>query len=172
MMDQARPMSVVQPGAGYALATPTPMSILCRADQTGGGLLVLDQTLAPGSLSPAHTHSEETQGAYVIEGEISFWTDGEEVIVGPGGYVVRAPRALHSLWNATEQPARMLELTTPGERFGRFVAAMDELGRGEGRDPLEVAALAASHGTHFDAQVTAELCERHGVSTGMSPFSR
>jgi quercetin dioxygenase-like cupin family protein len=165
-------MSVVQPGAGYALATPTPMSVLCRADQTAGGLLVLDQTLAPGSISPAHNHSEETQGAYVLEGEITFWTEGEEETVGPGGYAVRPAGALHSLWNATDRPARMLELTTPAARFEAFVREMDRGAREGSLDPAAVATLAADHGTNFDVQVTAQLCERHGVSTAASPFTR
>ena len=151
------PMQVVPAGEGFPLATPAPVSIICREAWTGGGLCVFDQVFNPGTITAAHAHSVETQGAYVLEGEIGFWTDGEEATVGAGGYVVRPVGSVHAVWNATESPARMLEITSPAERFEEFILGFNEiLERGDG-DFGEIVALAGRYGTNFHPEVTAEL---------------
>lgn len=165
------PMQVTPAGEGFPLATPAPTSIICREAWTEGGLCVFDQVFSPGTITAAHAHGVETQGAYVLAGEIGFWTDGEEATVGAGGYVVRPAGTVHAVWNATDSPARMLEITSPAERFERFILGFNEiLERGDGEFE-EIVALAARYGTHFHPEVTAELSARHGVSTSGGGYS-
>jgi quercetin dioxygenase-like cupin family protein len=168
---ERKSMLVVEPGEAGAGATPAPLKVLCRSGWTDDRVFVLEQLVAPGVLVPAHKHSEETQGAYVVEGEITFWSEGEQVTVGRGGYVVRPAGALHSVWNATEEAARMIEITSPAARFERFVGELDTLLRRSDRNPTDVIALALEHGTEFDMDITQELGDANGVSTEGSPYA-
>lgn len=153
---------VVSPGEGEALLGA---NLICRAAWTEGHACVFDQELPPRLLTPAHSHELETQCAYVLAGTIGYWVDGEEAEVSAGGYVVRPPGKVHALWNPTDEPARMLEITTPGERMQRFQQELRDLhAAGGGAD--ELVALAATYGTELAPAVTAELCARHGVSAG------
>jgi len=149
---------VVGPGEGQPLAGPGPLSIIARQGWSDGHVLIFEQQVLPGTLMPAHHHTEETQGAYVLAGSIGFWVDGEEVVAGPGSYVVRPAGSVHALWNDGTEVARMLEVTTPAERYQAFVLGLADLSA-----PEEIAAHAARHGTHLDPDVTAELTARLGL---------
>jgi mannose-6-phosphate isomerase-like protein (cupin superfamily) len=171
-------MVTVHRGEGQLLSTPAVTSIICREEWADGNVLIFDQIVDPGTITAAHAHPDETQGAFVLEGEIGFWTDGEEVVAGPGAYVIRPPRSVHALWNATDAPARMLEITSPAERFSKFILGYNALLERGAATSEAVAAVATEHGTVFHPEVTAMLCERHGVSpigggfatsTGSSP---
>lgn len=63
------------------------------------------------------------------------------------------------------EPARMLEITTPGERMQSFQQELRDLHAGGG-DADQLVALAAAYGTELAPAVTAELSARHGVSAG------
>jgi mannose-6-phosphate isomerase-like protein (cupin superfamily) len=153
---------VVEPEQGELLMGG---HVVARAAWSGDRVCIFDQVLPSGILTPAHHHENETQGAFVVAGTIGFWVDGEEATVSAGGYVVRPAGTVHSLWNPTDEPARMLEITTPAEPFQRFQQSLRDLhANGGGGD--EIVALAASFGTHLAPDVTAELCQRHGISMG------
>jgi mannose-6-phosphate isomerase-like protein (cupin superfamily) len=154
---------VVAPGAGE----PIPAAALIgRAEWTGGLVCVLEQTVEPGVLVAAHRHTDETQGAYVLSGEIAFWVDGEETLAPAGSYVVRPAGTVHALWNPTAAPARMLEVTSPAERWQAFALALKAFHAGGSGGPAELVALAQAYGTHLHPEVTQELADRHGVTTG------
>jgi mannose-6-phosphate isomerase-like protein (cupin superfamily) len=158
--EKPKGLLVVEPGAGEPL---TGASIIGRAAWMDGAVLVFDQVLAPGALTPAHRHTIETQAAYVVSGTIGFWVDGEEAIVSAGGYVVRPVGTVHALWNAGDEPARMLEITSPAEPHQTFQQELTKLSAAAA--PIdEIVALANRYGTFLAPEVTAELCERHGVA--------
>jgi hypothetical protein len=60
-----------------------------RAEWSGGDFMVIDQVVPPKTITRAHHHRDQSQGAYVV----------------------RPPGSVHALWNPGETPARMLELT-------------------------------------------------------------
>jgi mannose-6-phosphate isomerase-like protein (cupin superfamily) len=155
---------IVVPGGGGEPITGA--SLIGRAEWSGGDVCVLEQTVPPGVLVAAHRHSRETQGAYIVSGEISFYVDGEEATVAAGGYVVRPAGAVHSLWNATSAPARMIEITAPATEWQAFALELQRFHESEGGDPDALVALAAKYGTALEPDVTRDLCARHGVNTG------
>jgi quercetin dioxygenase-like cupin family protein len=164
-------MTVVQPGEAPLLETAAPIAILCRGSWTDGHVAVMEQEVSPGSLSAAHTHTEETQGAYVLEGEITFWTEGEQTTLGAGGFSLRPAGTLHSVWNASDKPARMIEISTPGDHFEAFFTEFDAMLRRGETDAKDIAALASRYGTEFDMKLTEELCQANGVSTEGSGYA-
>jgi len=153
---------MVEGGKGELLAGGT---ILSRAAWSDGAVCIIDQELPPGLITPAHRHTDETQGAYIVSGRVGFWVDGEEGTASAGSYVIRPAGSVHSLWNAGDEPAKMLEVTFPGERFQRFVRELTVL-NSEQADAAEIEKLAAEYGTFIAPEVTAELCARHGVAPG------
>jgi mannose-6-phosphate isomerase-like protein (cupin superfamily) len=159
---------VVAPGQGQPLFTN---ALIARSAWTRGAYFIIDQIVSAHTLTPAHAHEIETQGAYVVSGVIGFYVDGEETEATAGSYVVRPSGSVHSLWNPTDEPAHMLEITTPGERFQRYLLAVHELSASGQADPASVAALAAEHGTFFHEEVTADLCRRHGLTPRRSAFA-
>jgi uncharacterized cupin superfamily protein len=162
-------MIVVPSGDG----DPIPgASLIGRAEWTAGNVCVLEQTVPPGTLVAAHRHAQETQGAYIVSGELSFFVDGEEQTVGAGGYVVRPAGSVHALWNPTSEPAKMLEITTPAAAWQAFALELQRFHeRGTG-DAAELVALAGRYGTVLAPDVTQMLAERHGVTTGAGYSTR
>jgi uncharacterized cupin superfamily protein len=155
---------VVAPGEGQPIPGPGPLSIIARQGWSDGHVLIFEQQIHPGTLMPAHRHTDETQGAYVMAGTIGFWVDGEEVVAGPGSYVVRPAGSVHALWNAGEDVARMLEITTPAERYQAFVLGLAELAARSNVTHEALAEHGARYGTTLAPEVTAELTQRLGLA--------
>jgi quercetin dioxygenase-like cupin family protein len=93
---------------------------------TGGLFALVEHPIDPGALVPPHLHHDEDEYSYVLEGEITLEV-GDELIHAPAGTLVSKPRGIwHSFWNATEKPARILEIIAPAglEKFFEEAAAL------------------------------------------------
>lgn len=120
-MPQIAPV-VVLPGEGHAVEGPAggPLTFKVRGDQTGGALTALENVIAPGDGPPLHTHANEDEAWYVIDGGLRFRL-GDEVADAPAGSFVFVPRGTpHCFQNAGERPARILVLFTPSGMEGFF----------------------------------------------------
>ena len=89
--------------------------------QTAGAVEVLEYDMVPGFRGPApHVHARTDETFYVLEGEVSFWVDGREVVASPGACVY-VPRGLAHTFSSHEgRGARFLEVVTPGHFSGYF----------------------------------------------------
>jgi quercetin dioxygenase-like cupin family protein len=157
-------MVVVQAGEGRPLSLGQDMVVLGGAALTGGAYSVLDQVVPPRLIVPPHVHDHETQVSLVVSGTLGFWVDGDTAEVGAGGYVLRPAGRPHALWNPTDEPARMIELTSPGAAFEEYMIAASALMDSGDATPESVGALAARYGIRFIDGPLAELSERYGVS--------
>jgi len=122
----------VAPGEGQTIEGPVggPLTFKVRGEQTGGRLTALENVIPPGQGPPLHTHANEDESWYVLEGDLRFRIDGE-VRDAPQGSFVFVPRGTpHCFRNAGDRPARILVLFNPSgmERFFERFAA---LGGGE-----------------------------------------
>ena len=116
---------------------------------------------------PPHIHSREDEFSIVTAGKIGFRSGADEVVLGAGEYIVKPRGELHTMWNAGDDEARMIEVITPSgfERFFLDLADIIEAGTaGPGRARE---ALAASYGVFFDPTWVPELMEKYGLN---SPF--
>jgi mannose-6-phosphate isomerase-like protein (cupin superfamily) len=97
------------------------------ADQADGRFSLVEHPMAPRALgSPVHTHSREDEYSYVLEGEVGIKI-GDRVLSARPGDLVFKPRGVpHAFWNATDEPARLLEIISPAgfERFFEEIAAV------------------------------------------------
>lgn len=77
-------------------------------------LSALEFTVKPGGGVSPHFHKGHSDSFYVLEGELEFHVGDEVVRGGPGTYVLAPPGVVHFFRNVTGEPARALNLHTPG----------------------------------------------------------
>lgn len=125
-------LKVVQPGEG-AIGTLLPgvgVQFKLHGRDTGAQLSIVEHPFDVGALVPPHLHTREDEISYILEGEIGFRSEDQEVVLGPGGYIIKPHGEVHAMWNAGRVPARMIEIITPPgfEDFFRELADLNAAG--------------------------------------------
>jgi mannose-6-phosphate isomerase-like protein (cupin superfamily) len=120
--------------------------------------------LAPRALgSPVHTHRHEDEWSYVLSGEVGVELDGTTSVARAGDLVLKPRGVPHAFWNAGDDPARLLEVITPGG-FERYFADLDAILSPGGPPDLEaLAALAQRYGLDLDLASVPRLAGDHGL---------
>jgi quercetin dioxygenase-like cupin family protein len=143
-------LKVVQPGEGRAGRLGPGVGVHFKIDgrDTGGALSIVEHPFAVGALVRPHVHTREDEISIVLEGEIGFRSEDQEVVLRAGGYIVKPRNQVHAMWNAGSVPARMIEIISPAgfEGFFRGFADLNDAG------PInlaEVAALAEDFGLPY-----------------------
>jgi quercetin dioxygenase-like cupin family protein len=113
------------PGDGEALwFLGTLSTIKSSAETTGGRVSVVETLAAQGPASPMHVHRREDEWFYVMEGDLTFWVDGE-VIEAPAGSFVYGPRDVPHTFSVASEQARFLLVAEPAG-FEGFMRALAE----------------------------------------------
>lgn len=108
----------------WFLGLPT----LVRAghETTNGAFgLIENWSMAPGFASPYHTHHNEDEAFYVVEGEMEFVCGGKWLTAGPGTYIFGPREIPHGFRVIGSTSARLLLLCSPAG-FERFVLELSE----------------------------------------------
>jgi quercetin dioxygenase-like cupin family protein len=136
-------VKVVRPGEGRVGGLAPGVGVAFKLDgrDTGGALSVVEHPFDVGAIVPPHIHRLEDEFSIVLEGEIGFRSEDEEVVLGAGGYIVKPRNQVHAMWNAGSVPARMIEIISPAgfEDFFREFADMTEVGPPERERIVELA---------------------------------
>ena len=61
----------------------------------------------------SHRHKDEDDSFYVLEGELTFTVEGEEVVAGPGTFVLVPPGVEHTFRNDGDEVVRMINVHAP-----------------------------------------------------------
>lgn len=146
----ATQVKVVQPGGGPVgdLADGVGVQFKIDGADTGGALSVVEHPFEVGALVPPHVHTQEDEISIVLEGEIGFRSEDQEVVLGPGGYIVKPRNQVHAMWNAGNVPARMIEIISPAG-FEEFFRRFDALNAAGPITMDEVGELAGEYGLPF-----------------------
>ena len=131
------------------------VSLKLLGPETGGGVMMFEETVPTGTKSTLHLHHDSDEVAYVLSGEITFKIGDALTVGGPGSSTVM-PRGVAHAWKSTgPETGRVLFLYTPAkagglleeqQRTGRKFASMTE-------------------------QELADICQRHGWEMiGPSPL--
>ena len=146
----AATLKVVQPGEGRAGRLGPGVGVHFKIDgaDTGGALSVVEHPFDVGALVRPHVHTREDEISIVLEGEIGFRSEDQEVVLGVGGYIIKPRNQVHAMWNAGSTPARMIEIISPAgfEGFFRGFADLNDAGP---IDPAAVAGLAEQFGLPY-----------------------
>lgn len=101
---------VVRPGEGRRVGN---VEFLARSADTPrfnlGVITMQPHRDGPGS----HTHADEDDAFYILEGELTFVVEGEEVAAGPGTFVLVPPGVDHSFANRGDAVVRMINVHAP-----------------------------------------------------------
>jgi quercetin dioxygenase-like cupin family protein len=154
---------IIRAGTGLVLGAPAGCRdrFLIDSDDTGGRFSLVEHLLAPHSIAaPLHVHTLEDEYSFVLEGRV--WVRlGDDEHVAEVGDLVRKPRGQwHTFWNAADEPARLLELISPGglEHLFRTMGTAD--------DDTDLAPLVASYGCQGDPEATEPIMRKHAVRFG------
>ena len=127
----------------------------------GGRLGVVEHLLAPHSIAaPMHRHTREDEFSFIIEGRVWYQAGEEEHVAEEGDLVFKPRGEWHTFWNAADQPARVLELISPGgleEAFRIIDTAPPDLDLGPVIEP---------YGCEGDMDATVPIIEKYGLTFG------
>lgn len=103
-------------------------SIKLRCEESGGSLMMFEQTLPAGTKSTFHLHRDSDEVTYVLEGELTCLVGDEITVRGPGSSAFM-PRGVRHAWKCTSaETARVLFLYTPA-KAGRLIEEQERTGR-------------------------------------------
>jgi quercetin dioxygenase-like cupin family protein len=88
---------------------------------TDGAFSLAEQLLPKGSAPPVHRHTNEDEAWILLEGEMSFFLNGEEHRAHAGTYAF-GPRGHEHTFLVRSETARMATLMLPGAGEGFFHA--------------------------------------------------
>jgi quercetin dioxygenase-like cupin family protein len=156
---------VLAPGAGklvwlYDLG----VRFMVSGAQTEGRFALVEHPIRPKALAaPVHTHADEDEISYVLEGEVGMQIGDREVRAGPGTLAFKPRGIPHAFWNPGDTPARMLELISP-VGFERYFAEAAELYAGGPRDAESAAELRRRYRLEMDLSSIWRLVQVHGLT--------
>lgn len=100
----------------------TSTHFLATGETTSGQFCLVEETAKRGEAVPLHRHEEDVESFYVLEGEVTFYIDGQPGLrSGPGSFLHVPAGAIHG-FRITSDGARYLILTTA--RHGEFYRAI------------------------------------------------
>ena len=101
---------MVAPGDGHRVGNVEFLARSVHTPRFNLGVI----TMAPGRHGPPiHEHSDEDDAFYVLDGELTFQVEGEEIVAVPGTFVLVPPGVLHTFANRGDTVARMLNIHAP-----------------------------------------------------------
>lgn len=154
---------IIRDGEGDILGSPLGCRdrFLVDSRDWGGNLGVVEHLLAPRSIAaPLHRHTKEDEFSFILEGRVWFVADGEEHVGEVGDLVFKPRGEWHTFFNAADEPARLLELISPGgleEAFGIIETAGED---------VDLGPVIAPYGCEGDVEATLPIMERYGLTFG------
>ena len=101
---------VVRPGEGHRVGN---VEFLARTGDTPrfnlGIVTVKPRRDGPGE----HVHTDEDDSFLMLEGELVFTVEGEEIVAGPGTFLLVPPGLRHDFSNRTDEIARFANIHAP-----------------------------------------------------------
>jgi len=101
---------VVRPGTGLHVGN---VEFLARSEDTPRFNLAVITIQPQRHGPPEHAHAAEDDAFYLLEGELVFTVDGEEVVAGPGTFVLVPPELRHTFENRGDEVARFVNVHAP-----------------------------------------------------------
>lgn len=149
---------LIPPGAGEpwwllgCLAT-----IKVGPDATRGAMTITEVELPPGRAVARHSHRDEDEMSYVLNGEVTFTCHGEERTFTRGGMTWFPRRVPHAVAVAETGPARLLTIHT-GPALAGLLAEIGTAADGPRMPDPPLGKL--------DLDVVAAACARNGIDIG------
>jgi len=161
-MSTAPAAKLVPPGGGRrVMLFAVQFDYKVTSADSGGALAALEVTIPPRTLVKPHNHSREDEYTVVLDGTVGARVGDRVVEAGAGASMVKPRGIPHAMWNAGPEPARVLEVLSPGGLEEYF----EELAPGLRAKipPAEYDALAERYGLSIVNEWIEELERTYGV---------
>ena len=169
MTDQRRGRHI-EPAAGASVTLyGVRFTYKVEGQDTGGALSVLETVIPPRTLVKPHSHSREDEYSIVMNGRVGVRLGDREFEAAAGSYLVKPRGVPHAIWNATAEPATIVEIVSPAgfERYFQEIApVLDQSGP---EWTARFHALAEEYGITVLDDWTDQLEERYHVSLNPAP---
>jgi quercetin dioxygenase-like cupin family protein len=109
-----------------------------------GQVTLVEDTLKPGFHLVRHYHSTMTEIFYILEGEVRFTFDDEQIVAVPGTTITVPPNVSHEV--LSDEGARLLTVFSPGG-FDRYLEELAALTPEQKADAELMQALAERYDT-------------------------
>lgn len=88
-------------------------TFLVTGEESGGAYFAMLAVVPPQGGPPPHTHRDEDETFYILEGRPTFRLGDRRVEAGPGDFVNIPRGMLHCFRNFSDEPVRMILTFTP-----------------------------------------------------------
>ena len=88
--------------------------------ETMGKFCFVECLVPVGAGAPPNHHAGETESFYVIDGQVGFMVNGQDILAGPGEHVAIPDGAVHAFQAVGDKPARILIINAPGDMHEAF----------------------------------------------------
>ncbi len=139
---------------------------MIEGETTGGAFSLVEHPLPAHALgAPVHTHRNEDEYSYVLEGRVTVQLGDELIEAGPGELVFKPRGVPHAFWNAGDELVRLLELISPAGFEGYF-RELSPLLRDVEANGAAIGEVVARYDLEIDLASIPELLRRHGLRLG------
>jgi len=104
---------IIVPPAGGSLPGSFEVKVRVRSSHTNGVLAVIEETLVSKPFVTPHVHRNDVW-VYVLNGEIGVLVGDDIATARAGDWALKPRDVQHAMWNSGDQPARIVEVLTPG----------------------------------------------------------
>jgi quercetin dioxygenase-like cupin family protein len=162
LMSTAPTAKLVAPGQGKTVMLyKVRFDYKVQSADSGGGLAVLEVEIPAKTLVKPHNHSREDEFSVVLAGTVGARVGDRVLQAGPGASLIKPRGTPHAMWNRGGEPAKVLEILTPGglEAYFEELAPMLR----EHAPPPDYYALAERYGLTIQDDWIEELERTYGV---------
>lgn len=110
---------VVDRGSGHRVGN---VEFLARSADTPRFNLALIEIGARQRGPAEHAHADEDDAFYILEGELTFRVDDEEIVAGAGTFVLVPPGVRHTFENRGHGRVHMINVHAPAGFDARLAA--------------------------------------------------
>lgn len=139
--------------------------------EAGEQFSLVEHPMSPSALAaPLHRHTREDEYSYVLRGRLGALLGDEVVFAEPGDLVFKPRNQWHTFWNASDEPASILEIISPAG-FEHFFRELSDQGGVTKVEPSVLASLSARYGLEMKPESVPELLQRFQLSFPGEPVA-
>jgi len=132
-------------------------------EEAGEQFSLVEHPMSPRALAaPLHRHSREDEYSYVLRGRLGALIGDDVVFAEPGDLVFKPRNQWHTFWNASDEPASILEIIAPAG-FERFFSELSDQGGVTNLEPSVLGSLCERYGLEMKPETVPELVQRFNL---------
>ena len=129
-------------------------------EESGEQFSLVEHPMSPRALAaPMHRHTREDEYSFVLRGRLGALLGDEVVFAEPGDLVFKPRNQWHTFWNASDEPASILEIIAPAG-FEHFFSELADQGGVSNIEPSVLRSLCERYGLEMKPESVPELLQR------------